>query len=791
MDDLLADFVAETREMMEAIESEIIAWEANPADSTRLDAIFRFVHTVKGNCGFFDFPRLQRLSHAAEEALAEVRANRRAPDARLVSTILATIDCIGEIIDRIEADKPLPRGRELPLIAALERGSELDAREIVAAPSAKSDATSPDSPAVMRSIRLPVDLLDRVMSGVSDMVLARNDLAHRLQSAGTQPTIDGPFERLTTILNDVRDAITRMRMQRVETLFNVFPRLVRDLSADLGKQVSLEIEGADVELDREVIEMIRDPMTHIVRNAIGHGIETPDERNAAGKEELGHLRIAARQTGNRISIVISDDGRGLDDDKIAAKAIANGMITDEDRANMSREDVLQLVFEPGLSTAEEVSNVSGRGVGLDVVRDNLERVGGWIEVESNLGEGASLHLHIPLTLSIIAGLVVSSAGQRYAIPQSFVEEIVHGSNEALEHVEVGEKSLVTRRGERVPCLSLAQVLGVPETASKQDQSIVFVQLAKGDVFAIAVDTIESNGDIVVKPVSPVVMEAGCYSGTALLDDGRPIMLLDLPQIAEESGAIDHERSFAIRAGDEESEASEESKGMAMLFIGCDGYRRAIRLDLIRRIETISASDVDLSGTRPRATIEGQIIALAGLENAPLSNAKLRVLRLSDGTGEVLFAVQEIRDAIELQGECVPVADDPQIEGIVLVEGETVELVDGHALFAAVDSFIAPQTGKTCRIPDTEWARTVLAPMIRSAGYTVVFGETTPADIAVLFENEDSSQSAAIPASHIVRLHDKDRTQRTDGGAVYRYDRDAVLAALAKAPARTNAGRKSA
>jgi len=554
MDDLLTDFIAETREMMEAIEGEIIAWEAAPSDSSHLDAIFRFIHTVKGNCGFFDLPRLERLSHAAEDALTEVKAGKRQLDGRLVSTILATIEV-----------EELPSKAKVAALAASQR-----------------------------SIRLPVELLDRVMSGVSDMVLARNDLANRLLSAGTQPTIDGPFERLTTILADVRDAITRMRMQRVEQLFNTIPRLVRDLSQELGKQITLEIEGGDVELDREVIEIIRDPIMHIVRNAIDHGIEGPSDRQRAGKSENGILRIAARQAGNRISIVISDDGRGLNEDQIAYKAIAGGLITAATRDKMDNHAIQQLVFEAGLSTAVEVSAISGRGVGMDAARDNLERVGGQIEVSSSAGEGTSFYLHIPLTLSIIPGVIVESAGQRFAIPQSYVEEVEFGFEDSLDFTRMGDANLVTMRGQRTPCLSLANILGATERGDPSDQSYVLLRLARGGLFALSVDRVHNIGDIVVKPLPPALLKIGCYSGTALLDDGQPILLLDLPQIAQSHGLAETQGAGELLAplDDSKNQASEDQ--MVMHFVALDGTHRATRLELVKRIETIASSDVHVS-----------------------------------------------------------------------------------------------------------------------------------------------------------------------------------------------------
>ena len=334
MDDLLADFVAETREMLEASGGEIVAWEADPTDRTRLDTIFRFVHTVKGNCGFFDFPRLERLSHAAEDALAECRAERREPDSTLVSAVLAIIDRISEMTDAIGAGEELPEGGDDALINALQPKETIDIVGELA--SAKADhltteiSDDPSTPktartSVQRSIRLSTELLDEVMKGVSDMVLARNDLARRLREAGDQPGIDGPFDRLSAILTDVRASITRMRMQRLEHLFTTFPRLVRDLSTELGKQVMVDFEGGEVELDREMVEMVRDPLTHIIRNAIDHGLEGPGERLKTGKREIGLLKFAARQAGNQITIVITDDGRGIDTDRLAAKAVAAGL----------------------------------------------------------------------------------------------------------------------------------------------------------------------------------------------------------------------------------------------------------------------------------------------------------------------------------------------------------------------------------------------------------------------------------------------------------------------------------
>src|SRR5215213_5272450 len=423
MDDLIADFVAECRDMLEALGGEIVAWEAQPDDRSRLDSIFRFVRTVKGNCGFFEFPRLEALSHAAEDALADVRGGRRHADGALVSAVLAIIDKIGEMIAAIDAGEEMPAGDDSALIDALAPGAEGHAAPLAAATMDGQGRTT----SAPRTIRLSVELLDRVMSTVSDMVLARNELARRLRESSSDVPVDGAFERLSSIIAELRDAITRTRMQRIENLFVALPRMVRDLSAELGKQVLVDIEGGDVELDREMIEMIRDPLTHIIRNAVDHGIETPADRIAAGKREIGILCVSARQSGNQILIDIQDDGRGIDGKKLVEKAIAAGTVDKSDAAQLTPREQLALIFEAGLSTAKEVTAISGRGVGMDVVRSNIERIGGIVEVDSKLGEGTRMTLRVPLTLTIIPALTVSIAGQHFAIPRSAIDEIVRAT----------------------------------------------------------------------------------------------------------------------------------------------------------------------------------------------------------------------------------------------------------------------------------------------------------------------------------------------------------------------------
>lgn len=781
MDELLAEFVAETREMLEASQGEIVAWEADPTDRARLDTIFRFVHTVKGNCGFFDLPRLAALSHAAEDALSDVRAERRDADGTLVSAVLAVIDRIVQLVDAIEAGEEIPVGDDEELIAALDASTLEGTDQPVSPPSdpdSSDKATKRPEPShtTQRTIRLPVELLDRVMSGVSDMVLARNDLAHRLSQAGNQPTIDGPFERLTTILSDVRDAITRMRMQRIETLFSALPRLIRDLSSELGKQVQLDLEGGDVELDREMIETVRDPLTHLIRNAIDHGIENAAERIAAGKDEIGSISIAARQSGNKISIVVSDDGKGLNEASIVEKAIANGVITASQSESMSRAEIVDLIFEPGLSTAETVSSVSGRGVGLDVVRANLEKVGGDIKVSSTPGMGTLFFMQVPLTLSIIAGVTVTVGSQRFAIPQSYVEEIVHLGSEAIEFTRVGETGLVTFREQRTPCLLLSNVLGVRAEVKETDATLVLLRLASGDLFALAVDSISNICDLVVKPLPRSIMATQLYGGSTLLEDGQPILVLDIPLIAQNHGLVSETRSPVKRKGEETGAAASVKARSAMLFTDFAGRRSAIRLDLVQRIETIEQSAISENSGETRAVLDGTLLPLIGLPERAPPQDRLRLLRLSDGTSDLLYAVREVDDAIDLVDEIKPALGDPLLEGFTLVDGSPIAVLDGHELFARYGEAPTAASKPTCLVPDTEWARTILAPLVESAGYEVSHDEAVEHGIAIIIDDEGADPSGTDAAQSVIRLRTHPDPQGNDE-TIYRYDREGLMSAL--------------
>ncbi|KRA80555.1 chemotaxis protein CheA [Altererythrobacter sp. Root672] len=767
MDDLLAEFVAETREMLAALAGEIVAWEADPADRARLDTIFRFVHTVKGNCGFFDFPQLEALSHAAEDALADVRNGHRNADRQLVDAVLAVIDRIGVMIEEIERGEPISDAADDNLIAALKGVPDV---EVHVAPATGSHPAA-TAAAEQRTIRLPVDLIDQVMSGVSEMVLARNDLARRMQHMGTDTGLETTFARLSSLIAEVRDAITRTRMRRIEGLFSTFPRLVRDLSAELGKQVFIELENGEVELDREMIELIRDPLLHIIRNAVDHGIEIPADRRAAGKREAGMLTISARQTGNTIRIGIQDDGRGIDCDRLAAKAVAAGLRTEQEIAAMSRAERIELIYEPGLTTAESVTSISGRGVGMDVVRANLEKFGGTLEIETTAGEGTRFLIGVPLTLSILPSLTIEAGGQKFAIPRSYVEEIVSTTGGQLEFAQVGERRYMTFRNRRLACVSLGDSLGLERPAG-EEELFVILRLGWGDLYALAVDQIFDHQELVIKPLSPGIMESGMFVGCTQLDDGTPVLVLDVATIGYSAG-IPRELQRPT-APTQEDEATQGEGLRVVLFRGLDGERRAIVMTAVEQVERTASSNIRHPGADAQVVLGEDILPIAGVPEGAELPERFTVLKLNDGGVRIAYAAREVLDISTLTGELKYVNGQTLVAGVTLVDGEPAELVDCHALFARHASQQLGTHALTCRLDgDDAWMRGFLGPIIEAAGYRVVEG-SGPAD--VVFVDDGTEREELGEARKAIRLRS---SPGSAGGpdTIYRYDRAGLMAAL--------------
>lgn len=779
MDDLLVEFIAETRDMLDALGGEIVAWEAEPGDRARLDEIFRFVHTVKGNCGFFDLPRIRALSHAAEDVLADLRSGKRLADHRLVGAVLAIIDRIGELIQELESGECLVSGDDEQLIAQLQEGKVGSASG-----GPEEVAVLASTRATMRSIRLPVDLLDRMMSGVSDLVLARNELARSLRENDCGTEVEAAFERVSGTIGEMRDAITHTRMQRIDNLFAALPRLVRDIADQLGKNVKFQVDGGDVELDREMIEMIRDPLAHMIRNAIDHGIEDEVERKEAGKPAIGQLLVTARQAGNQILIEIIDDGRGIDGDNICAKAVASGLITKARADRLSAPQKCALIFEPGLSTAANVTDISGRGVGMDVVRANVERIGGLIDIDNREHEGLRLTLRVPLTLTIIPALTVKVGGQSYAIPRASIQEIVRVRGDAVAIDRLGGALISSIRGRRLPFVSLGDALGIEHEVERSDQCLIVLKPAGCGLYSLAVDHVCDHEELVVKPAAPAIMATGLYAGTTLADDGVPILLLDPPGIAARSGVAPGEDDLESLSGTADPTAHEEGQP-ALLFNSLSGTKKVVPLTAVERVEDIISQDIQLSAGRVHISLDETVVPLLGC-GAEIPQQPVRILRLSDGVSHVAYGFSEVIDIVNRGKDIQPAAVRGEVRGVTLIGGEQVEVIDLFHLFetAGLPSERDPYR-RICTLPaGNVWMDTFLRPLVESVGYQVIGAGDAGSDEAELhIVDADEAMLPSGITGRILRI----RSSMSDGSSpddsIYRYDRDALLEALGAPVAR--------
>jgi two-component system chemotaxis sensor kinase CheA len=552
--------------------------------------------------------------------------------------------------------------------------------------------------------------------------------------------------------------------------------MVRDLCAELGKQVLVDVEGGDVELDREMIEMIRDPLTHIIRNAVDHGIEKPADRLKAGKREIGVLAVSARQSGNQILIDIHDDGRGIDGKKLVEKAIAGGVIGKDDAPQLSHRDQLALIFEAGLSTAKEVTAISGRGVGMDVVRSNIERIGGIVEVDSKEGDGTRMTLRVPLTLTIIPALTVSIAGQHFAIPRSAIEEIVRANGESVTLEHLGGAGVATIRGRRVPEVSLAEILGLDSGIDERDRTLIVLRPAGGDVYALSVDRIHDHEELVVKPAAPAIMATGLYAGTTLADDGSPILLMDAAGIAQVGGVKLETQERTARIVEAPVAAIDEDVPV-LLFRGLDGSRRAMQLAVVDRIEEVPAAAIRPGAGQLRVQIGEAILPLGGV-NGELPTEKVRLFRLNDGTCEIGYAFREVIDLSAIAHEIIPAENPAEVSAVTLVAGEPAELVDPHWLFATFLT-AAERTPEqpVCRLPaDDPWMQNLLRPMVEAAGYRVVSeADEYEVDLAILSVADSDKPVSA--AARVIRLRSEPDPVSPKDDTIYRYDRAGLLAAL--------------
>jgi len=580
-----------------------------------------------------------------------------------------------------------------------------------------------------QSIRVNVDTLEHLMTMVSELVLTRNQLLE-ISRRNEDTEFKVPLQRLSNVTAELQEGVMKTRMQPIGNAWQKLPRVVRDLAAELGKRIELEMHGADTELDRQVLDLIKDPLTHMVRNSADHGLEGPEERARAGKPEQGTIRLSAYHEGGHIIICIADNGRGLNTERIKAKAIANGLATEADLERMTEAQIHKFIFAPGFSTAAEVTSVSGRGVGMDVVRTNIDQIGGTIDVKSVAGEGASVTVKIPLTLAIVSALIVEAAGERFAIPQLSVIELVRARANSDHRIErIKDTPVLRLRNKLLPLIHLKKLLKLDDDAGAIDPENGFIVVTQvgNQTFGIVVDGVFHTEEIVVKPMSTKLRHINMFSGNTILGDGAVIMIVDPNGIAQALGtsvASQHEivdENAANRGG-----AAEQLTSL-LVFRAGSAQPKAVPLALITRLEEISSDKIELSNGRYMVQYREQLMPLVQMDGVEVATSGVQpILVFADDGRTMGLVVDEIVDIVEERLAIEVASGRDGILGSAVIKGRATEVIDvGHFLpMAFADWFNRREMKPSASaqsillVDDSAFFRNMLAPVLKAAGYRV-------------------------------------------------------------------------
>jgi two-component system chemotaxis sensor kinase CheA len=812
-DEILKDFLAESKENLESLDQEFVELEQEPENAELIKSIFRTIHTIKGTSGFFGFTTLEGTAHFAEDILSKLRDGVVAVDEEITTVLLQAVDHIKAILAALEqtakepddiayvdfivdlrnfaekivkagrAQKPAHHaqaeatpessetasdgseveeapeettaGKELPGRADEERAGKGIVHKDHAGGAANKEKQEPAAVRKPREraqssqasvsptatgqlsethVRVYVHLLDQLMNLAGELVLSRNRL---VQIAGQidSPDLLAANQRNSLIVTELQEQIMKTRMQPIGYVFNKFPRVVRDLAKNAQKQVQLQIEGAETELDRSIIETIKDPLTHMVRNSIDHGIEAPDLRVKKGKPSLGTMTMRAYHEGGQVIIEIQDDGAGIDAAKIRRKSVEKGLISAEQAEGLSDREALMLVFQPGFSTAEKVTNISGRGVGMDVVRANIEKLGGIVDLQSEVDLGTTVKIKIPLTLAIIPALIVHGAGQYYAIPQVNLVELVHLSREALARdVQIiGASEFYRLRGQILPLIRLRDVLGYPPKESAGD-GINIVVLNSGDRhFGLVVDAISDSEEIVVKPLGRHLKHMSCYAGTTLMGDGKAALILDVLGITTKLELKGEESVEHTKVLSAEAAAQEERQFLLLFRIGEELF--ALPLAVVNRLDKIPASRIETIGGREVIQYRGQSMPIIRLDRflpvSPLPEQEeyhLIVFHMS--SKNIALLVSQIEDSLDV---AVDVEENTLTQdgifGSAIMKEKTTLFLDIYRLINMYDRNFFDSQGyekadakRILLAEDSTFYRNLLRSYLVSAGYRVAMAK---------------------------------------------------------------------
>jgi two-component system, chemotaxis family, sensor kinase CheA len=748
-DELIKEFLIESYDNLDRLDREFMALEKDPTNKDYLSSIFRTIHTIKGTSGFFGFERLQALTHVGENLLSKLRDGKLTLNGDMTNALLAMVDAVRGMLGTIESSGEESQTDNSALIATLSSLQEDQPAEAAAdhggghqpgpltamfeAANAKSPAKPPEKTVAVppiavntpiaptpkpptkspktedltkgpdvhgasltdNSIRVDVTLLDRLMNLVGELVLARNQIL-QLSQDNTDQTYIRTTQRLSALTSELQEGVMKTRMQPIGNVWSKFPRVVRDLSAMVGKQVRIEMAGKETELDKTLIEAIKDPLTHIVRNSIDHGIEMPEQRIAAGKPVEGTLSLRAFHESGQVVIEIVDDGGGINTKRVVDKAIEKGLITQEQSTKMSEREMVNLIFAPGFSTAEKVTNISGRGVGMDVVKTNIERIGGTVDFQNRFGQGTTLRIKIPLTLAIIPALIVTSGGDRFAIPQvSLIELLRLDAKQMQEEIENVYGAPVYRlRGHLLPVVFLNNELRLTGSATGGAMTLVVLH-AEERRFCLVVDSVNDAEEIVVKPLAKVLKPLSVFAGATIMGDGRAALILDVLGIAKRAHAVAKvaENQARDARGDEQKKTSLHA---ILVFQSPDDGRMAIPVAKISRLEEIEVSRIEHTGGAEVVQYRGIILPLIRIFNllperrdqprnpdCGVASGALQVVIHTQGDRSVGLVVGRIIDTVEHSLVIERAASRAGIVGCLVVQERITELLDVERVVGGV------------------------------------------------------------------------------------------------------------
>ncbi|MBO9426073.1 chemotaxis protein CheW [Labrenzia sp. R4_1] len=675
---------------------------------------------------------LDELERAFRETEIEVEVAESAED-----------EAPDEQPEEIEAPAPAPAAAKAP-----EKPAEAQPAA-KAKPSGEGGEKKASGGGVSnQSIRVAVDTLEHLMTMVSELVLTRNQLLEIVRRH-EDSEFKVPLQRLSNVTAELQEGVMATRMQPIGNAWQKLPRIVRDLSQDLEKPIELEMIGADTELDRQVLEMIKDPLTHMVRNSADHGLERPEERRAAGKPEKGIITLAAYHEGGHIIIEVRDDGKGIDVERVKAKIIERGLATEAEVEKMTDAQVQKFIFHAGFSTAAAVTSVSGRGVGMDVVRNNIELIGGTVDLRSVTGKGSSFIIKIPLTLAIVSTLIVEAGGDRFAIPQLSVVELVRVQKNSEHRIErIKDTPVLRLRNKLLPLVHLSQLLGIYEgenadEAIDADNGFIVVMQVGSQTFGVVVDGVFHTEEIVVKPMSTMLRNLDMFSGNTILGDGSVIMIIDPNGIA---GAMASHASSAVAENSEDEQEDLQQKAMTgqnaislLLFRAGAPEPKAVPLSLVTRLEEFDISKIERSNGRDLVQYRGALMPLVYVNDGDSHKTEgtQPMLVFSDAGRSMGLVVDEIVDIVEDRMNIEVGSERPGVLGSAIVKERATEIIDlGFYLPQAFEDWfmrkemdIEALTKKVLFVDDSSFFRNMLTPVLKAAGYDV----TTCVGVSQAFE----------------------------------------------------------